>query len=341
MKLLMIGGTQFLGRHLVEAATARGHEVTLFNRGQHDPQLFPELEKLRGDRDGNLDALRGRRWDAVIDTCGFVPRVVSDSAELLAGAVERYVFISTLSVYADFSRPVEDESAPLATTPDESAEEVTGANYGALKALCERAVEDALPGRALTIRPGLIVGPHDTTVRFVYWPRRVARGGEVLAPGNPEGQVQFIDARDLAAWTVRMVEEGRAGVYNANGPGYRLTMKRVLDECKAIIGGDARFTWVGQSFLLEAGVEPWSELPLWMPEDDGKFRYFLAVGSGKAIEAGLTFRPLEETIRDTLAWDAIPDKPPATDRHGVLIADKTLRPERESELLRAWHNRQG
>lgn len=340
MKLLILGGTMFLGRHLTEAALARGHEVTLFNRGQHNAELFPDVEKLRGDRDGGLDVLRGRSWEAVVDTCGFVPRVVRASAELLAPSVGRYVFVSSISVFADFIKPVENEDAPLATIADESAEEVTGESYGALKALCESAVEEALPGRALVIRPGLIVGPHDTTVRFVYWPRRVKRGGEVLAPGRPEADVQLIDARDLAEWTLRMAESGAAGVYNTTGPERRLTFGGLLEECRRVSGSDASFTWVGEKFLLDAGVEPWSELPLWLPEEGGedyRFRYFQRVGFAKALEAGLTFRPLAETIRDTIEWDeSRGGAGPAEGKAGVASPDKTLRPERERELLAAW-----
>lgn len=343
MKLLILGGTMFLGRHLTEAALGRGHEVTLFNRGQHNPELFPEVEKLRGERDGQLDALRGRSWDAVIDTSGYVPRVVRASAELLAPSVKRYVFVSSISVFKDFIRPVEDENAPLATIADESAEELTGESYGALKALCERAVEDAMPGRALIIRPGLIVGPHDTTVRFVYWPRRVARGGEVLAPGSPEAQVQLIDARDLAEWTIALTESGASGVYNATGPGAPLTFGRMLEECRSVSGSDARFTWVGEKFLLEAGVEPWSELPLWLPEEGGegnRFRYFQSVGIAKALASGLTFRPLSETIRDTISWDVSRGEAgPAEGKAGVPTPDKTLSAERERELLAAWRER--
>lgn len=344
MKILILGGTMFVGRHLTEAALVRGHEVTLFNRGRHSPELYPEVEKLRGDRDGDLGALAGRSWDAAIDTSGFVPRVVRASAELLAPRVRSYVFISSISVFADFSRPVEGEDAPVGRIADESVEEVTGETYGPLKALCERAVEEAVPGRALVIRPGLIVGPEDTTVRFVYWPRRVARGGEVLAPGRPEGAVQIIDARDLAEWTLRMVEAGGAGVYNAVGPDYTLTMGRLLEECKRVTGSDAKFTWVPERFLLEAGVEPWSELPLWLPEGDeggARYRYFQRVECAKAFAAGLTFRPLAETIRDTLAWDeSRGGAKPAEDKGGIPMPDKTLRPERERELLAAWHEQE-
>jgi 2'-hydroxyisoflavone reductase len=338
MKLLILGGTMFLGRHLVEAALGRGHEVTLFNRGQHHPELFPEVEKLRGDRDGDLRALEGGRWDAVIDTCGYVPRLVRASAELLSGAVGLYVFISSISAYADFSQPVHDDS-PLATTTDETAEEVTGENYGALKTLCEHAAREAMKGRVLVVRPGLIVGPHDTTDRFTYWARRVARGGEVLAPGNPERQVQIIDARDLSEWIVRTTERGDAGVYDATGPDHVLTMRAMLDECKNVCGSDARFTWASEGFLLEAGVAPWSELPLWMPEEDAEHRYFLSINCQKAFAAGLDFRPLAETVRDTLAWDAEKSDEATSENRGfgVRVLKSGLAPERERELLEAWH----
>ena len=338
MKLLILGGTLFLGRALVEAALARGHEVTLFNRGRRDPELFPGVEKLRGDRDGGLDALRGRSWDAVVDTSGYVPRLVRDSAELLAGAVKLYVFVSSVSAYADFSRPV-DEDSPTGTMPDETLEKVDGETYGPLKALCERAAEAAMPGRVLVTRPGLIVGPHDPTVRFSYWTARVARGGEVLAPGDPRKQIQFIDARDLAEWTLRMTVEGRAGVFNASGPDYTLTMGRFLEECRAASGSGARFTWAGEGFLLERGVEAWSELPLWIPESSETHRHFLKVSVARAVAAGLTFRPLAETIRDTLAWQRERAGQPLPDKPGVPQPDVSLKPERERELLDEWHGR--
>ena len=334
MKLLILGGTMFLGRHLVEAALGRGHEVTLFNRGQHNPELFPEVEKLRGDRDGNLDALRGRRWDAVIDTCGYVPRLVRDSAELLADASNLYVFISSISVYPDHSQPV-DETSKVGTLEDESVEEITGETYGPLKVLSEQAAEKAMPGRVLVIRPGLIVGPDDKTVRFSYWTARVARGGEVLAPGSPDKQIQLIDSRDLAEWTVRMAEEFRTGVYHANGPDYRLTMGRFLEECRSLSGSDARLTWVDEKFLLERGVEAWSELPLWVADDDEPHRYFLANNIDKALASGLTFRPLADTIRDTLAWQKH-NEVTTNEQPGVPVPNLTLKPERERDLLEDW-----
>ena len=333
MKLLILGGTKFLGRHLVEAALARGDEVTLFNRGRTNPDIFPEVERLRGDRDGGLDALSGRRWDAVVDTSGYVPRVVRASAELLAGAVDFCVFTSSMSVYADFREP-NDEGSPLATLADESVEEVTGETYGALKALCERAVEGAMPGRVLVARAGLIVGPYDPTGRFTYWTERVARGGEVLAPAPRERQIQFVDARDLAEWILRMAEGRRAGVFNASGPDYVLTMGRFLEGCREATGGDARFTWVGEQFLLEKGVEPWGELPLWIPESDEKHRCFLAENCDRAAASGLTFRPLAETVRDTLAWQRAGS--PGFIQEGLVAHEHALTPEREEELLKEW-----
>lgn len=334
MKLLVLGGTKFLGRHVVEAALGRGDEVTVFNRGQLNPELYPEVEKLRGDRDGGLDALRGRRWDAVVDTSGYFPRVVRASAELLADSVGFYVFVSSMSVYADFSRP-NDEDSPVAKLADETVEEVAGETYGGLKALCERAVEEAMPGRALHVRAGLIVGRYDSTGRFPYWTARVARGGEVLAPAPPGRQIQFVDARDLSGWMLRMAEARGAGVFNACGPDYTLTMGRFLEECRDVSRSDARFTWAGEEFLLGRGVQPWGELPLWLPWSNEKFRYFMAENCDRAIAAGLTFRPLAETIRDTLAWQdaGSPGLPP-----DVLAAPAaTLTHEREEELLRAWH----
>lgn len=335
MKILIIGGTIFLGRHLIEAALARGHEVTIFSRGRHNPDWNPEVEKLRGDRGGDLSALHGRRWDAVIDTCGYVPGVVRKSAELLADAVEHYTFISSCSVYRDFDLAGTDETAPVSTITPEQLDEAEkidtgerataltyGEMYGALKALCERAAEDALPGRALSVRAGLIVGPYDYSDRFTYWVRRVAKGGEVLAPGRPERRVRVIDARDLAEWIIRMAETRRAGIYNATGAEDGLTMERLLEECRAVSGSDAGFVWASERFLLEQKVGAWSELPLWIPEE---YNGIFAVNNAKAIDAGLTFRTLSDTVGDTLAWDSA--RPSDAERRAGL------KPERERELL--------
>jgi 2'-hydroxyisoflavone reductase len=331
MQLLILGGTVFLGRALVDAALARGHEVTLFNRGQHGPELYPQAERLRGDRDGGLDALRGRRWDAAIDTSGYVPRVVRASADLLAEAVEHYTFISTISVYANFQRPGMDEQAAVGALADPAVETVDGETYGPLKALCEQAVEQALPGRALIIRPGLIVGPHDPSDRFTYWVKRVAEGGEVLAPVRPGWHTQLIDVRDLAEWTLALVKARQTGVYNATGPAEPLTFGDVLGTCQAASGSDARYTWVAEEFLAQREVGPWIELPLWVPESDPDMAGFAAVDCSKAIGAGLRFRELAATVRDTLAWAATR---PADHQWRAGLARS-----REAELLAQWHAR--
>ena len=324
MDLLILGGTRFLGRYLVEAALRDDHRITLFNRGISDPDLFPEVETIRGDRDGDLSALRGRRWDAVIDTCGYVPRVVRASAGLLADAVDHYTFVSSISVYTDDVGPGADEDAPVEELEDPTVEDVTGETYGGLKVLCERAAEEEMPGRVLNVRPGLISGPHDPTDRFTYWPCRVAAGGEVLAPGHPERQVQLIDVRDLAAWMIKKSTEQQTGSFNATGPDYEMQMGKLLEECEAV-GGEARIVWVSEEFLEENGVEPFTEMPLWVPRE---YAGMMEVDCGRAIAAGLTFRPLSETIEGTLEW--------ASGRERADLA-AGLKPERERELLAAWH----
>jgi 2'-hydroxyisoflavone reductase len=330
MKLLIIGGTRFLGRALVDAALAADHEVTLFNRGQTNAGLYPELEWLKGDRDGGLDVLKRRRWDAVIDTCGYVPRLVRDSSEMLADSVDHYTFISTLSVYADPSLMNMDEKAPLGTIQDETFEEITGESYGPLKVLCERAVTTAmnaasLPGRALVIRSGLIVGPHDPSDRFSYWPYRLLQGGEVLAPGDPQAPVQFIDVRDIAAWTVRATEAGLSGPYNVTGPDYKLSMGQVLETCRQASDRPSSFCWVEDDFLAKHEVAAYTEMPLWLPAE---YAGLSTVDCQKAIAAGLTYRPLAETVADTLDWLAT--RPAEYEWRGGIAAS------RETELLLAW-----
>jgi nucleoside-diphosphate-sugar epimerase len=325
LKLLILGGTRFLGRHLVESALTHGHEVTLYNRGQNYPDLFPGIEKLRGDRGTDLNALRGRNWDAVIDTCGYVPRIVRASAQMLAASTGHYTFISSISVCVDFNKRGMDESAPLGTLQDESVEEITNATYGPLKALCEQVAEEAMPGRVLTVRPGYIVGPHDPTDRFTYWPRRVAQGDEMIAPGRPDAPVQFIDVRDLAEWIVRMVENRQCGIYNATGPDYTLTMQRLLETCKSVSGSNVRFVWISEEFLAEHEVE----LPIWVPDSEIGGA---TINCEKAIAAGLTFRPLADTIKATLSWDGT--RPADLERHAGL------KPEQEAQLLYAWRNRE-
>lgn len=331
MRVLIIGGTLFLGRHLAAAALAQGHTVTLFNRGRNSEGLFPEAEHLRGDRDGDLEALRGRTWDVVIDTCGYVPRVVRASAQLLADSVEHYTFVSSISAYAGWPGASRiDETFPVGTLADPAVEEVNGETYGPLKALCEQVVEETFPGRALIVRPGLIVGAYDPTDRFSYWPYRVARGGEVLAPGMPERPVQVIDARDLAEWILRMATARATGTFNATGPDYALAMVEMLEESRRVSGSDATFTWIPGGFLEEQKVGEWVEMPLWVPEKEGAG--LGNVNCSRAIAAGLTFRPLAETIRATLDWLAT--------RPADYTWQAGLTAEREAEVLAAWHNTQ-
>lgn len=330
MELLIIGGTRFLGRALVDEARAAGHTLTLFNRGRSNPALYPDVEQLHGDRDGGLAALAGRRWDAVIDTCGYVPRVVRAAADFLAPAVEHYTFISTMSVYAEPLAEGTDEAAPVGTIPDESVEEISGGSYGPLKALCERAATEAMDGRALHVRSGLIVGPHDASDRFSYWPARVARGGEMLAPVSPGYGVQFIDVRDLAAWTLRATAARLTGAYNVTGPERPLPIGRLLDAARDLTGSDARFTWVPDDFLTAHDVGPYVELPLWVPAEAGGFNSF---NIDRALAAGLTFRSVAETVADTLAWLAT--------RPADTVWRAGLPAEREAQLLAEWHAANG
>lgn len=318
MRLLVLGGTKFLGRAVVESALSRGHDVTLFNRGRTNPELFPDAERIHGDREQDLGALAERRWDAVLDMATFLPRVVRLSVGALRNAVDRYVYVSSISVYADMAVPPV-EGGELAGLGDPSSESID--DYGALKAACEQVVTGAFGDGALVVRPGLIVGPHDPTDRFTYWPRRVAAGGRVLAPAPPNAPVQFIDVRDLGAWIVHAAERSPSGTYNATGR--PTTFERLLDACRDVSGSDAEITWFPGTRLLEAGVGEWMELPLWIASPE--FAAMQRADVSKALAEGLTFRPLEETIRDTLAWDSVRVEPHA--------AGVGLTPERERELL--------
>jgi 2'-hydroxyisoflavone reductase len=327
MKILIIGGTRFLGRHLVSSARARGHAVTLFNRGQTNPDLFRRVKKIRGDREKDLDQLKGQNWDAVIDTCGYFPRVVRMSAEALKDVVESYIFISSLSVYADFSKVRLNESDPVGTLQNETIEEITEETYGPLKALCEKAVQDVFGMGSLIVRPGLIVGPHDPTDRFTYWPVRVARGGDVLAPDGPDALTQIVDARDVADFVIGLIQHDTSGVFNATG--YPLTLGTMLETCKQISGSDANFKWAPMEFLRQNGVSPWSDMPAWVP-DEGEDAGFARVDVSKAVNAGLTFTPLKDTVHATLEW--------ARTRPADHEWRAGLRPEREKELLELLEN---
>jgi 2'-hydroxyisoflavone reductase len=338
LRILILGGTGFTGPYQVRYALSRGHKVTTFNRGKTHPGELPkEVEQLIGDRNGQLDALKGRKWDVAIDNPTTLPAWVRDAAEILKGNVERYVFISTISVYADTSKGA-DEMAPLAkyegADPYKETLQAMKASgyktYGPLKALSEKEAEKWFPGKTLIIRPGLIVGPRDETDRFTYWPVRIERGGEVLAPGTPTDPVQFIDARDLAEWTIRMVENRETGIYNATGPAKPLAIGEMLDQIKGAFNSDSTFAWVPADFLEKQKVEAWSDMPVWTGEESGMARTNIT----RALAKGLTFRPLAETARDTLAWF----KSQPQDRQSKLRAG--LAPEREAEVLAAWKKKE-
>ena len=339
LRILILGGTGFTGPYQVRYALSRGHKVTTFNRGKTHPGELPnDVEQLIGDRNGQLDALKDRQWDVAIDNPTTLPEWARDAGQILKGNVERYVFISTISVYADTSKGV-DETAPLAKydglDPYKETLEAMRASgyktYGPLKALSEKEAEKWFPGKTLIIRPGLIVGPGDETDRFTYWPVRIDRRGEVLAPGNPNDPVQFIDARDLAEWTIRMVENRETGIYNATGPAKPLGIGKMLDEIKDALNSNAKFTWVPADFLKQQSVEAWSNMPVWAGDELGLAR----TNINRALAKGLTFRPLAETARDTLAWfKSLPQ-----DRQSKIHAGLAL--EREAEVLAAWHKRTG
>jgi 2'-hydroxyisoflavone reductase len=338
MRILILGGTGFIGPYQLRYALSRGHKVTVFNRGKtHGSDLPDGVEQLVGDRNGQLDALKNRQWDVAIDNPTTLPVWVRDAAQILKGNVDRYVFISTISVYADM-KDGPDENAPLAKYEGADPYKETDGSvmasgfklYGPLKALSEQETEKWFPKQSLIIRPGLIVGPGDETDRFTYWPVRIDRGGEVLAPGEANDPVQFIDARDLAEWTIRMAENRETGIYNATGPEKELGIGRMLSEIQAAVDAKADFTWAPADFLKQQKVAPWSEMPVWLPPDS-KSGGMSRTRNGRALAKGLTFRPLAETSKDTLRWfKALPPNRQMEMRSG-------LAPEREKELLAAWH----
>jgi 2'-hydroxyisoflavone reductase len=342
LKLLILGGTGFLGPHTVRRAIERGHEMTLFNRGKTHPELFPDLEKLRGDRDeDDLEALKGRQWDAVIDTSAYVPGHVERSASLLKEGLKQYVLLSSISALGDHATPYYDESAPVAQVPQEVLEEATkirilfpkyAQHYGGMKALCEQAAEKILPGKVTNIRPGLISGPGDPSDRFSYWPIRIARGGEVLAPGDGSDPVQWIDVRDLAEWIIHCIEQNVTGLFHAVTPAGQFNMEEMLYGIKAAFWTDARFTWVPETFLDTFEIRAWAEMPVWIPAH-GETAGFHLVRSEKAVANGLTFRPLAVTAKDTVEWNETRSE----ERKKNLRAGITA--EREAEVLKAWHER--
>ncbi len=333
MRILIIGGTIFLGRHIRDAALARGHSVTIFHRGQHALDAATDIQEILGDRENPTDLARlaSDHWDAIIDTCAYIPRQIRLLQSAFATSPARYVFISTISVYPDATRPGADETFPVAALPPTADEDQRASEwYGPLKARCEATVQAWLPDRGLIIRPGLIVGPYDPTDRFTYWPRRIATGGEVLAPGRPARTVQFIDVRDLAEWTIRAVESSLIGTYNATGPAKELSMGETLATTTTALKSDATCTWVEDRFLLESDIAPWIELPLWIPEPE--MPGLMTINNSRAVAAGLTFRALAATVSDTLAWDR--QRPTGTSYGAGLAAEK------ERAVLAHWHARE-
>ncbi|MBI4893715.1 MAG: NAD-dependent epimerase/dehydratase family protein [Acidobacteria bacterium] len=331
-KILILGGTGFLGPATVEAAQARGHELTLFNRGRTRPGLFPNIETLLGDRDPDkgegLKALAGRKWDVVIDNSAYYPRHVKASAELLAANVSQYIIISSISVYADNSIEGQDESARLATTPDPTVEKITEQTYGPLKALCEQAAAKAFPTSTTIVRPGYIVGPDDPSGRFTYWPVRIDRGGEVVAPGGPGDPVQIIDVRDLGAWLVTLLENRTFGAFNAAGPKDRLRWGDLLEACRRATTAKANLNWVDGAWIAKQGEEVF---PIWAPYQ-GETKGFHLWSNQRAVRAGLKFRPYGETVKDTLAWYK---SQPENGR--TKLAGPT--PEKEAALLAAFRQK--
>ncbi len=335
--MLIFGGTAFIGPQVVPVALAHGWKVTLFNRGKTNPDLFPEVEHLHGDRDPNvgdgLKALEGRKFDVIIDDSGHVPRHVKASCAALADEKTYAVFVSSLSAYASHDEVGVDEDQPLAPLLAPS-EDFMGDAFGPLKALCEKEYQDAFPGRSAIVRPGLIVGPRDKSDRFTYWIARMARGGDVLAPGDGNDPIMIIDVRDLAEWLVTLCDHRTPGVFNAIGPDRKLTMREVVETCAKAADVESQVTWVDGAFLEEHGAHGWSDLPVWMPQTEG-LRGFHLRKNQRAIDAGLKFRPLIDTCRDTLAyWRSLPE-----DRRTKL--KRGLTPEREAELLKAWRERSG
>ena len=345
MKILVLGGTGLIGPPMVEYAIARGHEVTLFNRGKTKPHLFPELEKLKGDRADDLASIEtaiaaGKRWDAVIDNTAMIPRWVTDSAGLLKDASDFYLYTSSISAYADSSVPNADETAPVGQiSPEDEAKvltnkDITGENYGPLKARCEAEARKAFgDDHTCVVRPGLIVGPGDYSDRFTYWPVRIYKGGEVMAPGNPTDPVQFIDTRDLGEWYIRLVEGGVTGTFNGVGPRSPMSIAGMLYGIRATVDNEISFTWVPADFLEEHEVQPWAHMTVWVPPV-GEFAGFSTSKIDRALEAGLTFRPLADTVVATMEyWKTLPAEKHENPRAGCPA-------ELEGATLAAWHARE-
>ena len=330
-KILILGGTGFLGPATIEIAQARGHQVTMFNRGKTRPDLFPGVEKLHGDRDPKkgegLKALEGRSWDAVIDNSAYSPRIVRASAGLLAPRVKQYLIISSISAYQEPNPENGTEDAALASLADPTVEDIGEGNYGGLKALCEQAAQKAMPGRTAVIRPGYIVGPDDPSGRFTYWPVRFAKGGELAVPGAPTDPVEIIDVRDLAAWLVHLVERGTTGVFNACGPEKRLAWGSLVADFQQAGNANAKPVWIPAEFVAK---QEGLEFPIWAPYG-GETKGFHTWRNDRAVKAGLRFRPALETAKDTLAWFKTQEK---TEKGRTKLAGPSA--EAETKLIAAW-----
>lgn len=337
MKLLVLGGTHFVGLHFVREALARGHQVTLFNRGRSNRSALPEAERITGDRDGAMSELAGRSWDAVFDPSAFYPETIERTCAVLDGRVDHYTFISSAAAYSvptGVPLPLTETSVLEELDTDERSLHREG-QYGALKVACERSLSERFAGTVLTIRPGLVGGPDDLTDRLTYWPRRISIGGEVLAPGPPNRRIQILDVRDLAAWMLTLIEGGASGAYNAAGQA--LTLEAVLHACNEVSGSDATVSWVDERFLREQGVTPWTELPLWMPAPASLRVSDLS--TERATKGGLVPRPIAETLYDTLVWDRARPRPLPRGPVGTRYVVETMLPDREEALLSLWHTR--
>lgn len=336
MKVLILGGTRFLGKALAEEGLKRGHDITLFNRG-NNKEAFSEVEQLAGDRDGDVSQLKNRKWDAVMDTCGFVPHQINKIAAVLGDSIEHYTYISSISVYKDWIPLNLTEDYHLQSMPQDRLKDVEEGRispyeyYGALKVLCEAEAEKHWPGRVLHIRAGQLVGPFDYTDRLPYWVQRVSEGGNIAVPGRPDRPIQLIDVKDIAAWGFNMAENSKAGTYNITGPDYELTMEELLNTCKSVTNSNAKFVWADEQFVLDHQIQPWTEMPLWIPEHfplDGEDKpWHMCISVKKAIENGLSFRPLEDTIQDVYQWEK--GRQDSGRKAGISR-------EKEQELLDAW-----
>jgi 2'-hydroxyisoflavone reductase len=343
LKILVLGGTGLIGPPLVRYGLARGHELTLFNRGKTNTHLFPDVERLKGDRNDDITSIQhavadGRRWDVVIDNTASIPRWVTGTAGALADATDLYLYTSSMSVYADVSAPGTDETAPVGriSSEDEALvktnNDIKGVNFGPLKARCEEEAHKVFPDSSIVVRPGLIVGTNDRSDRFTYWPVRVFRGGDVMAPGSPDDPVQFIDSRDLGEWYIRLVEARSLGTYNGVGPRSPMTIGGMLHGIRACVDNEISFTWVDAGFLEQHEVQPWSHMTVWVPPS-GEYAGFASASIKRALDADLTFRPLADTVRTTMEyWNSLPDERRANPRAGLPA-------EKEKEVLEAWHAR--